>query len=115
MFDITLLIKAVFMLVAVVITTIVIPYIKSKTTVAQQQQINAWVKIAVSAAEQIYVGTGLGADKKAHVVNFLKSKGVTLDMASIDAMIEAAVYELNHGIIEIGEPVVIVEGGVQDA
>lgn len=105
MFDITIIIEAAFALIAVVITAIVIPYIKSKTTVAQQQQINAWVKIAVTAAEQIYVGTGLGPEKKAHVVNFLKSKGVTLDMASIDAMIEAAVYELTHGFIEIEEAV----------
>ena len=100
MFDITVIIEAAFALIAVVITAIVIPYIKSKTTVAQQQQINAWVKIAVTAAEQIYVGTGLGADKKAHVLNFLKSKGVTLDAESVDAMIESAVYELTHGLIE---------------
>ena len=109
MFDITVIVQAVFALIAVVITAIVIPYIKSKTTAAQQQQINAWVKIAVTAAEQIYIGTGLGADKKAHVVNFLKSKGVTLDMESIDAMIEAAVYELTHGFIEIEDPVEVVE------
>ena len=105
MFDITVIVQAVFALIAAVITVIVIPYIKSKTTAAQQQQIIAWVKIAVTAAEQIYIGTGLGADKKAHVVNFLKSKGVTLDTESLDAMIEAAVYELTHGFIEIEEAV----------
>jgi len=115
MFDITNIIEAVFALIAIVITAIVIPYIKSKTTVNQQQQINEWVKIAVAAAEQIYVGTGLGVDKKTHVLNFLKSKGVTLDVESIDAMIEAAVYELNHGIIEIVEPVAVVDGGEQNA
>lgn len=115
MFDITNIIEAVFALIAVVVTAIVIPYIKSKTTANQQAQINAWVKIAVAAAEQIYVGSGLGADKKAHVVNFLKSKGITLDVESIDAMIEAAVYELEHGIIEIGEPVAVVNGGDQNA
>ena len=109
MFNITVIVEAVFALIAAIVTVIVIPYIKSKTTAAQQQQINAWVKIAVAAAEQIYVGTGLGADKKAHVLNFLKSKGVTLDVESVDAMIEAAVYELTHGIIEIGEPVAVVD------
>ncbi len=105
MFNITVIVEAVFALIAAIVTVIVIPYIKSKTTAAQQQQINAWVKIAVAAAEQIYVGTGLGADKKAHVLNFLKSKGVTLDVESVDAMIEAAVYELTHGFIEVGEAV----------
>ena len=105
MFDITTIIEAVFALIAVVITAIVIPYIKSKTTAAQQVQINSWVKIAVAAAEQIYVGSGRGAEKKAHVLNFLKSKGVTLDVDSVDAMIEAAVYELTHGFIEVEEAV----------
>ena len=53
MFDITVIIEAVFALLAAIITAIVIPYIKSKTTASQQAEINAWVKIAVTAAEQI--------------------------------------------------------------
>lgn len=109
MFDITTIIEAAFALIAVVITAIVIPYIKSKTTVEQQQQINSWVRIAVAAAEQIYVGSGRGVEKKAHVLNFLKSKGVTLDVESVDAMIEAAVYELTHGFIEIEKAVGVVD------
>ena len=105
MFDITTIIEAVFALIAVVVTAIVIPFIKSKTTEAQQQTINSWVRIAVTAAEQIYVGSDRGAEKKAHVIAFLKSKGITLDVESVDAMIESAVYELTNGFIEIGEPV----------
>ena len=114
MFDITTIIEAAFALIAVVITAIVIPFIKSKTTVAQQQQINGWVKIAVAAAEQIYVGSGRGVEKKAHVLNFLKSKGITFDVESVDAMIEAAVYELTHGFIEIGEAVGVVDSSGQN-
>jgi hypothetical protein len=105
MFDITTIIEAAIALIGVIITAIVIPFIKSKTTVAQQQQINGWVKIAVAAAEQIYIGSGRGVEKKAHVLAFLKNKGVTLDVESVDAMIESAVYELTHGFIEIGAPV----------
>ena len=56
-YNITTIIQAVFALIAAVITVIVIPYIKSKTTAQQQAEINAWVKIAVSAAEQIYNGS----------------------------------------------------------
>lgn len=48
MFDITTIIESVFMLLAAIITAIVIPYIKSKTTASQQAEINAWVKIAVT-------------------------------------------------------------------
>ena len=93
-----------------VVTCVLIPYIKSKTTTEQQKEINAWVKIAVSAAEQIYTGSGRGEEKKAYVLEWLRSHGVTVDDEKLDAMIEAAVYELTQGIIPL-EGVAIVEGG----
>ena len=99
MTNITIIIEAVFALIAAVITAIVIPYIKSKTTAQQQAEINAWVKIAVSAAEQIYNGSGRGEEKKAYVLNWLAEHGITLDEARIDALIEAAVYELKRGVL----------------
>lgn len=101
--DITTIIEAVFALIAAVITAIVIPYIKSKTTAQEQTEINAWVKIAVSAAEQIYNGSGRGAEKKAYVLNWLLQHGVTVDESKLDAMIEAAVYDLKAGFIAVGE------------
>ena len=97
--DITPVIHAVTVLLAAIITTFVVPYIKSKTTAAQQNQINAWVKIAVSAAEQIYNGPGRGEDKKKYVVEWLRQHGVTVDADKLDAMIEAAVYDLKNGAI----------------
>lgn len=100
--DITTIIEAVFALVAAVITAIVIPYIKSRTTAQQQAEINAWVKIAVAAAEQIYTGSGRGEEKKAYVLNWLAEHGVTLDEERINALIEAAVYDLNHGMLNGG-------------
>ena len=86
-FDITPVMEAVAALLAAVITAVVIPYIKTKTTTDQQRQINTWVQIAVSAAEQIYNGPGRGED------------GVTVDADKLDAMIEAAVYDLKNGAI----------------
>ena len=101
MFDITPIIEAVAALIAVIITAVVIPYIKSKATTQQQAQINAWVKIAVAAAEQIYKGSGRGEEKKEYVINWLEERGFTLDEDELDALIESAVYELNNGIIPI--------------
>lgn len=101
MFDITPIIEAVAALIAVIFTAVVIPYIKSKTTTQQQAQINAWVKIAVAAAEQIYKGSGRGEEKKEYVINWLEERGFTLDEDELDALIESAVYELNNGIIPI--------------
>ena len=100
--DITTIIEAAAALVAAVITAVVIPYIKSRTTAQQQAEINAWVKIAVTAAEQIYRGSGRGEEKKAYVLNWLAEHGITLDEERIDALIEAAVYELNtNGIVPV--------------
>ena len=52
-YNVTTIIQAVFALIAAVITVIVIPYIKSKTTAQQQTDIEGWVRVAVSAAEQL--------------------------------------------------------------
>lgn len=99
-FDITTLIQAVIALVSVCITTFLIPYIKSKTTTAEQTELNTWVKIAVTAAEQLYNGSGRGAEKKEYVTTWLAERNIKYDEAKIDAMIEAAVYELKtNGII----------------
>lgn len=98
-FDITPIMEAVVALLAAVITAVVVPYIKSKTTTDQQRQINTWVQIAVSAAEQIYAGSGLGEEKKTYVIEWLRQHGVTVDADKLDAMIEAAVYDLKNGAL----------------
>ena len=100
MYDITPIFEAVAALIAALITAFVIPYIKRKTTAEQQKEINAWVKIAVAAAEQIY-GSGRGEEKKAYVIDWLRNHGITVDEEKLDALIEAAVYELNQGVIPI--------------
>ena len=95
MFDMTPIIEAVIALVFVVIAVFVIPYIRSKTTLSQQAEIQSLVTIAVTAAEQIFRGTGLGAKKKAYVLQWLQDHGVTVNLDKLDAMIESAVHELN--------------------
>lgn len=103
MTDITPIIEAVFALLAAIITAVVIPYIKNRTTAQQQAEINAWVRIAVTAAEQVYKGAGRGEEKKAFVLEWLKSHGVTVDMEKLDALIESAVYDMNNGLITLEE------------
>lgn len=107
-FDITPIVEAVAAVLCAVVTCVLVPYIKSKTTAEQQKEINAWVKIAVAAAEQIYVGSGRGEEKKAYVLEWLLAHGVTVDDEKLDAMIEAAVYELSQGLIPL-EGVVVGE------
>lgn len=113
-FDITPILGAVASLLAAIITAVVVPYIKSKTDTDQQRQINTWVQIAVSAAEQIYAGTGRGEDKKAYVVEWLRQHNITVDTDKLDAMIEAAVYELNNGFISVDTEIPILEVNSDD-
>lgn len=99
MIDLTPLANALIMVLAVLITVYLIPWIKSQTTEKQREEINAWVKIAVQAAEQLYKGAGKGEEKKAYVLDYLNKKGFTIDTESIDKMIEAAVLEINKGVL----------------
>lgn len=95
-FDVTNVIEALFALLTVCITTFVIPYIKSRTTAQQQEELAAWVKIAVAAAEQIFTGSGRGAEKKEYVLEWLTSRNIKVDEDRLDAMIESAVYALKN-------------------
>lgn len=109
--DITPIIEAAGMPIAAIIAYVLIPWIKSKTTSEQQKEINGWVKIAVAAAEQIYKGHDRGEEKKAYVIEWLREHGITVDADKLDAMIEAAVYELtNNGLLAIAEEVGTIDG-----
>lgn len=92
--DLTEIIVAIITLLFAVITRYLVPMIKAKTDEQKLTEIKVWVKAAVEAAQQIYVGTGKGADKKAFVVEFLESKGYNIDIDSIDKLIEAEVHNL---------------------
>ena len=49
-YDITPIVQAVLTLIGVIITAVIVPWIKSKTNEQQQEEIKQWVKIAVAAA-----------------------------------------------------------------
>ena len=93
--DITMIVNAVIALIAAIITTFLIPCIRSKTTAQQREELVAWVKIAVAAAEQIYKGKGRGDEKKQYVLDFLEDNGFTVNEDSVNAAVEAAVKQLN--------------------
>ncbi len=95
--NLTPVIEAVIALCVALVTTFLIPYIKSKITKEQQDKIEYWVKIAVNAAEQTFKGTGRGEEKKKDVLQFLKGKGYIVDLDSVDRLVESAVLKLNGG------------------
>lgn len=96
MVDLTPIITAVLTLIISLISAFLIPYIKAKTSDEQFNTIKLWVQVAVQAAEMLYVGSGRGEEKKKYVVDFLNSKGFTLNTEEIDNLIESAVLELKQ-------------------
>lgn len=85
--NLTPIIEAIIGLLAALITYRLIPWIKARTTVAQQEQLETAVRIAVFAAEQIY-GAGRGSEKLDYAIKYLREKGFDVDRQQI----EAAVY-----------------------
>lgn len=89
------IILGVISLLGTIITVVLVPYLKSKTTEKQRDNIYTIVTLAVSAAEQIYFKPNEGKKKKEFVINYLSSKGIKLTIEDLNIFIEAAVKELN--------------------
>ncbi len=98
MIDLTPLFNALITLIAAAVTAFLIPWLRSRTTAAQREELLAWAAIAVRAAEQLYTGSGRGEEKKRYVLTFLAEHGYTLDTASLDALIESTVQQLGEGV-----------------
>lgn len=94
MIDLTPIANSIIALIAALISAFLIPYIKSKISTEKLAEIQEWAIVAVEAAEMIYKGAGRGAEKKQYVLDFLASKGYSLDTESIDNLIESAVLNL---------------------
>ena len=93
MFDITPILEGLLLLAATIVTYVLIPYIKAKTSKNQQEELENWVRIAVQAAEQIFRGSGRGVEKKQYVLDWLAKNGIKVDASKLDAMIESTVHE----------------------
>ena len=93
--NIDIIVKVLIPILGAIITYLIVPFIKQKTTKEQRENIYFWIKVAVAAAEQIYKEKGQGKLKKEYVVDFLVSKGINITIEELDVLIEAAVKELN--------------------
>lgn len=96
-YDITPIVQAFIALCAVVITSVVIPWVKAKYSNESVSEFLVWVDIAVRAAEQIYDSTD-GAEKKKYVLNLLDEHGYVIDGEQVDSAIEAAVLDLHSAL-----------------
>ena len=91
--DLTQIIQAVIALIAALITYKLIPWIKARTTEAQQRNLEAAARIAAYAAEQLY-GAGQGAEKLEYALAAMRKAGFDLDKEIVREAIESAVYSI---------------------
>ncbi len=103
--DITWVLLGIIALVSVVITYFVIPYLKSKKTTEEWVQIvekaktvTKWITTAIQAAEVFFKGIGLGGEKHAWVLAFVRTMcerfGITFDEDIVTAEIEEVGQDL---------------------
>ena len=93
--NLTPIVQAAIVLIAAIITTFVVPWIKSKLANEDMAIFLRWVEIAVAAAEQLYESTD-GVAKKEYVLTYLREKGYTVDVDDLENAIEAAVLKLHN-------------------
>jgi hypothetical protein len=94
MFDLTPLVNAMVTLMAGIVTMVLAPWLRSKYSAQQLSNAASWASILVAAAEQMYAGSGRGAEKLTWVQTQLAAKGWRLDMEEVRALIEAEVLSL---------------------
>ena len=107
MVDLTPLIGTILTLISAIITTFLVPWLRSKLNI-NEQQLNAmfdsdfeyWVTVADGAAEQIFSQKPKsGSEKKAYVINWLNEHGYDVDQDELEVQIEYAVYKIKNGIL----------------
>ncbi len=91
----TTILNIVFVTLSCILTASFVIYLYKKSDSEGRMKILEIVKIFVEAAEQMFIGSGRGKEKKEYVINNLKKIGLSIDEQTLDAVIEAAVYELN--------------------
>ena len=91
--DLTPIFQAIIALLAALITLKLIPWIKSKATEQQYDNLATAAKVAVYAAEQIF-SHGNNEEKLQYAIEKLSDNGFTVDYEALRAAVEKAVYEL---------------------
>lgn len=93
--DLTEIIVAIIGLLCALAARYLIPFLEAKLGTTKFENLKAVVVTAVKAAEMLYTEHGMGKEKKAYVLEYLHKKGFTVDLDTIDNLIEAAVLDLN--------------------
>lgn len=78
-----------------IVTGVLVPWFKSKTTKEQRDDLVFWTKVAVQAFEKWYEKEhNAGSLKKADVVEFIIGLGFDMDAAQLSLLVDAVVEEV---------------------
>lgn len=94
--DWTQIILALISLIGAILTAVVIPYIRSKTTKQQRENIYTIIQSAVWAADQMFKASDpSGGIRNTWVMNTLKEMNLDISRKDLVRLVEEAVQELN--------------------
>jgi hypothetical protein len=91
-----------FAVIAAFWTYIAWPFVKAKTSLAQQEKLLKLVHTAVYAMEQTIRDPKSGHAKLSGAIEWLRNRGITVDVDQLRGMIEAEVFKMNAEI-KVGE------------
>lgn len=98
-YDLTPIIQIVIILISTIITSFLIPWIKSKATQEQWWIVQDIAQVAVYAAEVLYKGSGRGEEKLKYVMTYIKEfcseKGIYFNDDAIRQTVENMVKKMN--------------------
>ena len=96
---ITIIVKAVVAVLSVLITSVVIPYIKEKIGEGKYNESKYYVEYAVRCAEQLYTPEQW-EEKKKYVMTYIVRKaeelGINMTTEDLNILVEGIVNEVKH-------------------
>lgn len=95
MTNLTPVLEAVIALAVALISVFVIPWISSKTTANDREDLLKWVDIAVAAAQQLFHQMD-GSARLEYALSLLEEKGYDVNDDIVKDAVEAAVLKLHR-------------------
>ena len=91
--DLTPLVALIMSVLLAAMAAGVLRLVNTRLNEEQQTILYTWVHIAVYAAEKLY-GAGRGTEKLQYVRDLLETKGYTLDVETLEALVNAEIQEM---------------------
>jgi uncharacterized protein (UPF0333 family) len=92
---ISIAIQILFFLIVAIVSTFVVPFLKSKLSSSRWDMLKKLVSELVKAAEKLFPASGEGENKYKFVREILENERGIEVTQEVHALIEAAVYELD--------------------